>query len=276
MSADAGQEPARSADPGDGLRTWTFVGLARVAFRGTGMVASILLWYATWWVGRAFAPGASPRGARWREAIFHTWARFVLRLLRVDLRTVGTPPAEPCVLVSNHLGYLDIVVLAAVLRAVFVSKAEVRHWPLLGPATRDMGTIFVDRGAKRDLPRVNEQISAALGRGETVVLFPEGTSSRGAEVLPFRPSLLEPAVQSGSPVCYACLAYSTPPEEAPASLAVCWWGDMGFFGHVFQLLQLSRIEAVVTFGTETLRETDRKVLADRLQRHVRASFRPLR
>ncbi len=268
-------DPVDPAVPEATWPRWSPLGVLRIVLRGGGLGAAILLWYAVWWLGRLFTLGSRPRAARWRETVFQSWARVAVRVLAVDVSVEGRLPTEPCVLVSNHLSYLDIVVLAGVVRAVFVSKSEVERWPLLGPVTRHMGTIFVDRTAKRDLPRVNRRIAAALADGDTVVLFPEGTSSRGAEVLRFKPSLLEPAVQSSYPVCYACLAYRTPPQAPPASLVVCWWGDMTFFGHVFQLLQVPRIEASVVFGDEIFRETDRKVLADELWRSVSARFQPV-
>lgn len=213
---------------------------------------------------------------RLRVATFGGWARRVTRLLRMRIDVRGRPPAEPCVLVSNHLSYVDIVVLAAHLDAIFVAKSEVAGWPVLGPMTRAMGTIFVNRTAVRELPRVNDSIERALAAGHTVVIFPEGTSTRGEEVLPFRPSLLEPAVRTSYPVGCASLSYRTPPGEPPASLSVCWWGDMPFFGHAVGLVQLSQFDATLHFGEALLREKDRKVLARESWRAVRERFERVR
>ncbi|HKX45760.1 MAG TPA: 1-acyl-sn-glycerol-3-phosphate acyltransferase, partial [Planctomycetota bacterium] len=116
---------------------------------------------------------------------------------------------------------------------------------------------------------------AHLARGHTVVLFPEGTSSRGVEVLPFRPSLLEPAAGGGFPVVPAAVSYRTPAGAPPASRAVCWWGDMTFAGHFVRLLGLPGFDARVAFGSEAPREPDRKVLADNLWQAVRAQFEPV-
>jgi 1-acyl-sn-glycerol-3-phosphate acyltransferase len=133
----------------------------------------------------------------------------------------------------NHLGYLDILMLATQVDAPFVAKAEVAHWPVIGLLCRSVGTIFIDRARKRDLPRVIDEMVAALQRGRRVIFFPEGTSTSGATVLPFRSPLFEATIRTGVPVRYASLAYCTPKGAPPAHQVVCWWGDMTFIDHVY-------------------------------------------
>jgi 1-acyl-sn-glycerol-3-phosphate acyltransferase len=158
---------------------------------------------------------------------------------------------------------------------VFVSKAEVRDWPGIGWLARRFGTIFVERGRKRALPETNRRIDEALADGEGVVVFPEGTSTRGDQVLPFRPSLLAPAAERGLPVRAASLHYSTLEGDAPASLAVCWWGDAPFLPHLRGLLALRGIEARIAFDSGPVQESDRKELAEKLRRKVNLLFRPV-
>src|SRR6185369_10489209 len=135
--------------------------------------------------------GAAPRvRARFTARFFSGWARLILWLLAVRVEASGAPPRPPFLLVANHLSYLDVLVLASRLPSVFVSKAEVRRWPLLGPICTALGTIYIDRGQRRDIPRVMAEIEAALDSGLGVVFFPEGTSSKGETVAPFKPSLL--------------------------------------------------------------------------------------
>lgn len=208
------------------------------------------------------------RTTRPRGHIFRVWCRGVTAILGMRVAVVGRPPAAPFFLVSNHLGYLDIVTLGSVLPAVFVSKAEVSGWPVMGLLARGVNTVFVDRGRRRDLTRVNARLDRLLDHAEGVVVFPEGTSTDGAGVLPFRPGLLEPAVRADRPVSHAALAYATGPGEPPAADAVCWWGDMTFGPHFLELLGLAGLEATIRFGGQPLRDVDRRRLAERLHRAV--------
>jgi 1-acyl-sn-glycerol-3-phosphate acyltransferase len=203
------------------------------------------------------------------------WARLVLRLLDVRFEVSGLPPRPPFLLVANHLSYLDVLVLASRLPSVFVSKAEVRGWPLLGPICTALGTIYIDRGQRRDIPRVMAEIAAALDRGLGVVFFPEGTSSRGDTVAPFKPSLLDLPVRLKRPVHHATLGYRTPPGEPPAHEAVCFAGDVPFARHAWGILELRGIFASVHLDPEPIAEADRKLLAERLRGAILESFEPV-
>lgn len=204
-----------------------------------------------------------------RRVWTHRWGKGVCRILGVRLAVEGTPPSGT-LLVSNHLGYLDIPVLASNVQTLFLSKAEVARWPLMGFFARQAGTLFVQRERKRDLPQVAAQIAQELGSGGAVVLFPEGTSGAGDSVLPFRASLLDPPARGDLPVSYARLTYSTPPGYPVAGKCVCWWGDMPFGGHFLGLLRLPYVQAVVRFGAEPLSHSDRKVLALQLWKAVQS------
>lgn len=214
---------------------------------------------------------SAPGLAGWQrlQRLFRWWARAGLRIMNIRLHVDGPLPPAPCLLTSNHLGYLDIVVLAATFEATFVSKLEVADWPVLGPVIRLLGTIFVNREKPRDVARVNQLIESALAEGRAVIVFPEGTSSDGSEVLPLRPSLLRSAQEEGVPLHYARLAYQTPiPGEAATS--VCWWGDADFLPHAWGLFKLSRVDALIRFGENAVENAHRKVLAQRLHDHIRA------
>jgi 1-acyl-sn-glycerol-3-phosphate acyltransferase len=188
-------------------------------------------------------------------------SRRVLRVLHVRLRSDGPLPG-PGFLVANHLSYLDILVLAAVAPCVFVAKREVRGWPLFGWFARMAGTVFVDRERRTDAGRAVAALRALAGQGVTVVLFPEGTSSDGREVLPFKSALLEPL--TGQPVCaVAHLRYALTDGD-PAD-EVCYWRDMTLFPHLVNLLAKEGVAAEVRCGRVPTAGCERKTLAQVLQ-----------
>jgi 1-acyl-sn-glycerol-3-phosphate acyltransferase len=218
---------------------------------------------------------ATRGSARARALLLRAWSRSLLRLLGVSLEVRGTPPPRGVALVANHLSYLDIVVLGALVDAVFVAKSDVAGWPGIGALAQRIGTIFIDRTRKRDLLRVLPLLESRLRAGQTVVFFPEGTSSAGAEILRFRSSLFAAPVRMARPVACAAIHYETDASGPHASLAVCWWGDMRFVPHLFALMKLRGVRATVSFPAETLWEDDRKRLSDRAHDAIRKHWKPV-
>ncbi len=213
--------------------------------------------------------------SRWRMLLFRSWSRSLLPVLGVEVEVEGSPPEPPFFLVSNHLSYLDIPVLGSQQGAIFVAKSEIAGWPGIGVLCKAIQTIFIDRERLRDLPRVMREIDRELGRGMGVVLFAEGTSSKGATVLPFRPPLLEAAARSDIRVAYAALTYRTPEGEPPAHLSVCWWGGMEFTPHAAAFARLRHVRAKVVFGDRLIHDGDRKQLARKLRDAVLENFEPV-
>ena len=249
-------------------QTRLIIRLLAVAFATGGM-------YLLWLAGLVFIFYLRGARHRWRNWVFRTWAKAVAVAARMRVTVEGRPPQAPFFLVANHLSYADIIALATQLDCVFVAKSEVRDWFLIGFLCRSMDIIFVDRSRRHDLPRVIRLIEKAWEKRQGVVVFPEGTSSKGESILPFKPSLLEPAVQAGLPVSYASLTYETPPGETPAYLSVCWWGDMEFAPHAREFFKLRRVYARIVFGSETFLEADRKVLAQKLYNAIEREFTPV-
>ena len=192
-------------------------------------------------------------------------SRRVLKIFNLETRIEGPVPARG-LLVSNHQSYLDIFVLASLAPAVFVAKREIRSWPVIGWLTQMGGTLFVDRDRRVQVGQVNVEIQAALNRGALVVLFPEGGSSSGQTVLPFKSSLLEPAAQTTHPLSVSAIQYTI--EDGDVVREVCYWGDHTFFPHLLNLLGKRTVRATVRFAPVQRTCADRKELAVQLREEI--------
>ena len=188
----------------------------------------------------------------------HHWCAKALHRLGIELQLQGAFPSRG-LLVANHLGYLDILVLSAMHPCVFVSKQEVRSWPLFGLMAKLSGTVFVDRARTSAAHTANTEMSQALSQGAVVVLFPEGTSSDGSKVLPFRPALFDAATKAGANVVSAHISYDV--ADGSAASDICYWGTMSFFPHLLRLLSRHQIRAQVRFAEKTRKFADRKLAA---------------
>lgn len=192
-------------------------------------------------------------------------SRRTLRVFSVRYRSTGAAP-QTGLLVSNHLSYLDILVLVSLTPAVFVSKSEVKNWPVFGWFASLAGTLFVDRTRRSDVSRMNTLIGKALTAGNVVVLFPEGTSWNGSEILPFKSSLLEPIVGAKHPLAVGHLRY-TLTDGDPAN-DVCYWGAATFFPHFVKLMTKRAVQAQVWFAAVPHPANERKALAAQLHAEV--------
>jgi len=243
----------------------------RSTVRFTLFVIATLTLYSIWWIGSFFIPNRP----YWRQVAFANWTHSFVWLSGMKIEVIGTPPDSPFFLVSNHLSYVDIAAIRAVVKGVFVAKGEIQSWFLAGRLVRDMGNIFIDRANRRDIPRAGQDIIDRLNAGEGVVVFPEGTSTKGEEVLPFNSSFFEFAARSDVPVSYVAVSYRTPKGEMPASSAVCWWEDISFVAHMFRLFSVRSYTAVLNFGDAPILHTDRKVLANELHTKITEAFVPV-
>jgi len=213
--------------------------------------------------------------ARREDRLVRLWARTMAAILGMGVRTRGTPPRGAFLLVSNHLSYIDVLAFMSQVDARLLAKSDVKNWPLLGPLASFAGTLFVDRKRRRDLQRVIGEIAATLEGGRGVVFFPEGTSSPGLEVKPFKPSLFEVAAGGGFEVSTAAVRYTCPPGERPAQWSISWWGEMTFLPHFLGVLRLPGVEAELRFNEQKLAGSDRKQLAAKAQAAVEGIFEPV-
>ncbi len=211
----------------------------------------------------------------WRNFIVQNWCRALLTIMNVRVSIHGKVPEPPFFLVSNHLGYMDILTYFTVLHGVFVSRHDIARWPVFGIIARSINTLFIDRTRKADIPRVNQQIDRVMRENRGLIIFPEGTSTGGKEVLRFKPSLLEYAARNQFPISYSTMHYKTGKKDPPAHQAVCYWGEMSFVPHLINLLKLSGVHATIHFGEETIQSDDRKEIACIAWEKVQAHFRPV-
>lgn len=200
-----------------------------------------------------------------RLAWMQGMSRSFLRLLDGEVQIRGAVPRHGLV-VSNHLSYVDILVIGSICPAVFVAKSDVRHWPVFGGLSEMAGTIFVERGWSRTVRDQLAEILRPLEEGFPVVLFPEGTSSDGSRVLPFHSSLLEAARMAEQRVTPCAIRYEL--GDGSVGRDVCYWGDMAFAAHLFKLLSKKSLRASVSFGGSRPMISDRKREAVRFHTEV--------
>jgi 1-acyl-sn-glycerol-3-phosphate acyltransferase len=167
----------------------------------------------------------------------------------------GEFPAEGA-LIANHLSYVDVVLFAALSPCVFCSKIEIASWPVVGYLGKMAGTVFVDRGRGGSALKAGSKMQAALEDGVPVMFFPEGTTTNGTEMLPFRSGLLGQVLEVGAPVTAAYLEFTIEEDNGPDVVVeddVCHWGDDPMWPHVWKYLGLKGVRATVRFGDGPIR-----------------------
>ena len=200
-----------------------------------------------------------------RAAWLQRTSRRILDMFRTEIQISGTVPKSG-LLVSNHLSYVDILVIASVTPAIFVAKREVKSWPVFGWFAKLAGTLFVDRERRTLVSQTANEIQEALDQGALVVLFPEGTSSNGETVLPFKSSLLEPATRQTEALFASLIQYQI--DDGDVGEEVCYWKDMVLVPHLINLLSKRTIRASVRFTQLREGSTDRKELARQLHSEI--------
>ena len=243
----------------------------RAAYRYFSFVVATFGIYGVWFLTASFVPNK----VLWRQMIFQAWARSFVRISKMKIEVIGKPPTAPFFLVTNHLSYTDVPALRAVVNSVFVAKSEVGGWFLAGKICRDMGTIFIDRNNRRDIPRAGAEIIKRFEQGEGVVVFPEGTSTIGEKVLPFNSSFFEFAARAQLPISYASITYATPSNVPKATETVSWWDTKTFGEHLWYLFQAREYTAIIHFGDTPVLNENRKELAQILHEKVQENFVPV-
>jgi 1-acyl-sn-glycerol-3-phosphate acyltransferase len=201
------------------------------------------------------------------------WSKRSLELLGVAVRVQGQPIQKgPLMVVINHVSWLDILVMLAAQPVCFVSKSEVKHWPLIGWLATNAGTLYIERANRRDALRVVHQIADGLRAGQLIAVFPEGTTSDGKQLLPFHANLLQAAISAGSPVQPVALRFLE--ADGSLSMSPVYIGDDTLLSSVWRMLCADPVTASLDFlpsmSTEGL---DRRVLATNLQAIISARLK---
>ena len=239
-----------------------FCGLAFSGFIGTAVLAKIFVGWAS-----------PPNRKKCAIALTTFWARILLRILSVKpisfllLQEFSDVLTQGCLVVSNHQSYLDILLLAAHFPVQFVAKQEVSDWPVIGLMAKLAGTIFIDRSSTRQSMCCALEIAESLEQGLSVLVFPEGTSSNGLQVLPFKPMLLLAALKTQLPVLPLTLNYVSINEQpmTEKTLALfCWHGEMEFIKHFWSVLALRHVQ--VSLDVHNLLHSPHPVTSQELAR----------
>jgi 1-acyl-sn-glycerol-3-phosphate acyltransferase len=213
-----------------------------------------------------------PRLSSEQQALrVQAWASAMLTRFGIHLVVKGQAPVGgPVLLAANHISWLDIVVIHAARHCRFVSKAELRHWPLVGVLASGAGTLFIERESRRDAMRVVHHMAERLRAGEVLAIFPEGTTSNGVSLLPFHANLFQAAISADAPVLPIALSFVDRATNE-RSLAPCYIGDDTLVGSMWRTLCSPGISAVVVFGEPQQAEgRDRRAWAADVQRTIAA------
>lgn len=235
----------------------TLTALWRLACMGRLIVAGVLRC--------AFIfPFVTPAQRLWQTG---RWCGQMARALGVTVEGQGRSHDGPALIVANHISWLDILAINAVHPARFVSKADVKHWPVLGWLIGCGGTLFIERERKRDALRVVHQIAAALKQGDTIAMFPEGTTGDGTTLLPFHANLLQAAISTDALLQPVALRYAD--DGGSPSQAVVWVGDSTLAESLWKVVCAKGLRVQVTqLPTIASAGQDRRDLAAQVRREI--------
>lgn len=198
------------------------------------------------------------------------WSRRLLTILNIGIQIEGRQPAHGeggCLMVANHVSWLDIFVLNALHPSRFIAKSEVRGWPVIGWLCERGGTIFIGRAVRQDAASINQHVGMLLKQGVCVGLFPEGTSTDGSQVGHFHSALIQPAIDAGVKLCPIALRYQD--EAGELSAAAAFTGDTSLVQSICRILRCRQVNVLVVFNpTLASSNENRRVLARAAQDYI--------
>lgn len=243
------------------MRTLRFA--TRIVLAGSHVLLAVVL-------SLVLLPGRADAGfSRFQRNLMRWLMGRCLRLLHVHVRVRGEPSAGARLIVSNHVSWLDILVIGSVSPACFLSKSEVRRWFAFGFLAARFGTVFMRRGSGAG--NALDAINARLSQGMAVAVFPEGTTTDGTAIRPFYPRMLAAAIDAGVPVQPVALRYPAP--DGGVNALVPFVRNQPLFQHLMPLLREKSVEAVVGFTPPIdPRESDRRRLAEQSRAAIVREF----
>ncbi|WP_426146077.1 lysophospholipid acyltransferase family protein [Polaromonas sp. DSR2-3-2] len=218
------------------------------------------------WVAALHLPRMQPSQ---QSARVQVWALAFLAHAGITLEIRGQPPVTgPVLLVANHISWLDIPVMHAAQHCRFVSKSDIKDWPLVGTLAAAAGTLYIERSSRRDAMRVVHLMRDALLAGDVLAVFPEGTTGDGLSVLPFHANLLQAALSADAPAQPVGLRFIDKASGQP-SLAPIYVGDDSLLGSIWRTLSAPPLVAVVHYGEpEQAAGRDRRAWSEQLRARV--------
>lgn len=242
----------------------------RIVWRASRLLLHLLLGLLlTPFVSR---PDPSTGSKRTNPAVSAWWHGRVARILNVQITTSGLPPQAPALIVANHISWLDIILLGHLTPTCFLSKDEVRQWPLIGWLADRAGTLFIKRGGGQ-ASAIGAAIGERLNRNGLLALFPEGTTTDGRDVRPFFSRLFGAAIETGTPIVPTCIRYHIQGEYDPIAPYI---DDQSLGENLLGLMRRKRNQVHVHFGEPILHKgMDRKTLAESARAAILASLHQL-
>lgn len=224
------------------------------------------------WIIRSQLRQASPAQA---QHLVREWSHQMLHIMGVELVVRGTPPLQgPALLVANHVSWLDILVMNAARPARFVSKADVKHWPVLGTLITGAGTLYIERENRRDAMRVVHHMAERLQAEDILAVFPEGTTGNGRELLPFHANVFQATIAAKAPVVPLALRFVDGPSGQRSDAPV-FIGETTLVASIWTTLRAHRLQAVVVYGdAQHHNGRDRRTWAQDLRTEVERLLDP--
>jgi 1-acyl-sn-glycerol-3-phosphate acyltransferase len=170
--------------------------------------------------------------------------RLFCRIIGLRIHFTGQPPTDPSILISNHISWHDIVVLQSLANTGFVGKHEIKSWPLIGWFAHHGNTLFIRRGKRKSFEQIHAAMNERLSANQSVMFFPEGTTTTGESVKPFRGRLLEPAIKLGLPIQPVAIWYHGKTMQCNELAFV---DNEGFAPHAWRTLGEAHIDAYIHF-----------------------------
>jgi 1-acyl-sn-glycerol-3-phosphate acyltransferase len=241
----------------------------KLALRKARLIAHLL--HGMWIVATRF-----PRaGAERRHALNRAWSLKMLRLcgMRLVVHNDSARLERGALVVANHISWIDIYVINAWRPTPFVSKAEIRQWPLVGWLAQQLDTVFIQREKRSDAKRIMHELSARLSAGELMCVFPEGTTSDGLALLPFHANMFQAAVSAAAPVQPLCIMYED--AHGRQSTAPAYIDDLSLADSLNLLLRGGPLTAHVYVGAPLVPGVDRRALAAQAEQVIAAALREM-